>query len=86
MAHFLSKQGTLLTNKHVVPEPLEELEEELRAPIKKLKGLVPGAALTEQVQSLMSLCSSMEDQACMAYEMAHWAPPIPACVALLLER
>jgi len=84
MADFLTKQGTMLTSKHIIPEPPEELEEELRRPIKLLKGLVQGAALTQQAQSLMSFCSSMEDQVCTAYEIArHWSPPIPACVSVL---
>ena len=87
MADFLIRQGTMLTSKHTIPEPPAELEEKLRRPIKKLKGLVQGAALTDQVQSLMSFCGSTEDQVCMAYEIArHWAPPIPACVSLLQER
>ena len=87
MADFLIRQGTMLTSKHIIPEPPAELEEELRRPIKKLKGLVQGAALTDQVQSLVPFCSSMEDQVCTAYEIArHWAPPIPACVSILQER
>ena len=65
MAHFLIGQGTMLTSKHTIPEPPAELEEKLRRPIKKLKGLVQGAALTDQVQLLMSFCSSTEDQVCM---------------------
>jgi len=78
---------TMLTSKRIKPEPPEELEEKLRRPIKKLKALVQGAALTEQVQSLMSFCSSVEDQVCTAYEIArHWAPPIPACVSALHGR
>ena len=87
MADFLIRQGPMLTRKQTVLEPPAELEEELRRPIKKLKGLVQGAALTDQVQSLMSFCGSTEDQVCMAYEIArHWAPPIPACVSFLQER
>ena len=87
MADFLIRQGPMLTKKQIVQEPPAELEEKLRRPIKKLKGLVQGAALTDQVQSLMSFCGSTEDQVCMAYEIArHWAPPIPACVSLLQER
>ena len=87
MAAFLTEQGSMLTRKRVVLEPPAELEEKLRRPIQKLKGLVQGAALTEQVQSLMSCCSSVEDQVCTAYEIArHWAPPIPACVSVLHER
>lgn len=87
MAAFLTEQGTMLTRKRVVLEPPTELEEKLRRPIQKLKGLVQGAALTEQVQSLISYCSSVEDQVCTAYEIArHWAPPIPACVSVLHER
>ncbi|DBA98726.1 TPA: hypothetical protein ACH3X1_014499 [Trebouxia sp. C0004] len=62
MADFLTKQGTMLISKHIISEPPEELEEELRRPIKKLKGLVQNAAMTEQVQSLISSCSSVEDQ------------------------
>ena len=87
MADFLIRQGPMLTSKHTILEPPAELEEELRRPIKKLKGLVQGAALTDQVQSLMSFCGSTEDQVCMAYEIArHWAPPIPACLSFLQER
>ena len=41
MADFLTKQGSLRTRKRIVSEPPEELEEELREPIKKLKKLVP---------------------------------------------
>ena len=49
MADFNTKQalGTMLTSKHIVSEPPESLKEKLRRPIKKLKGLVEGAALTE---------------------------------------
>lgn len=87
MADFLIKQETMLTGKRRPLEPPEDLEEQLRRPIKKLKGLVQGAALTEQVESLVSACSSKEEQVCMAYEIArHWAHPIPACVSDLLER
>ena len=87
MAAFLTEQGTMLTCKRVVLEPPAELEEKLRRPIQKLKGSVQGAELTEQVQSLMSCYSSVEDQVCTAYEIArHWAPPIPACVSVLHER
>ena len=87
MADFLIRQGTMLTSKLTIPEPPAELEENLRRPIKKLKGLVQGAALTDQVQSILSFCSSTEDQVCMAYEIArHWAPPIPACVSFPQER
>ena len=84
MADFLIRQGPMLTP---VLEPPAELEEELRRPIKKLKGLVQGAALTDQLQSLMSFCGSTGDQVCMAYEIArHWAPPIPTCMSFLQER
>ena len=87
MADFLIRQGTMLTSKHIIPEPPAELEEKLRRPIKKLKGLVQGAPLTDQVQSLISVCGSTEDQVCTAYEIArHWAPPIPACMSFLQER
>lgn len=86
MADFLIRQGPMLTSKHSILEPPAELEEELRRPIKKLKGLVQGAALTDQVQSLMYFGGSTEDQVRMAYEIArHWAPPIPACVSFLQE-
>ncbi len=87
MADFLTKQGTMLTNKRIISDPPEELEEELRKPIKKLKGLVRNGAISEQVQSLISSCSSVEDQVCTAYEIAQsWALPIPACVSALLEK
>ncbi|KAL0029067.1 hypothetical protein WJX77_004217 [Trebouxia sp. C0004] len=42
MADFLIRQGPMLTSKHTILEPPAELEEELRRPIKKLKGLVQG--------------------------------------------
>ncbi|KAL0026248.1 hypothetical protein WJX77_005732 [Trebouxia sp. C0004] len=42
MADFLIRQGPMLTRKQTVLEPPAELEEELRRPIKKLKGLVQG--------------------------------------------
>ena len=87
MADFLIKQSTMLTTKQTRLKPPEDLEEQLCRPIKKLKGLVQGAALTEQVDSLVSFCSSKEEQVCMAYEIArHWAHPIPACMSDLLER
>ena len=87
MAAVLIRQGPMLTSKLTRLEPPAELEEELCKPIKKLKGLVQGAALTDQVQSLLSCGGSTEDQVCMAYEIArHWAPPIPACVSFLQER
>ncbi len=65
MAAFLTEQSTMLTRKRVILEPPAELEEKLRRPIQKLKGLVQGAALTEQVQSLLSYCSSVEEQVCI---------------------
>ena len=87
MADFLIRQGTMLTSKHIIPEPPAELEEKLRRPIKKLKGLVQGAPLIDQVQLLMSFCSSAEDQICTAYETARdWAPLIPASVPFPQER
>ena len=79
MADFLIRQGTMLTSKHTRPEPAAELEEKLRRPIKKLKGLVQGAVMSDQVPSLMSFGASKEDQVCTAYELARdWALPIPA--------
>ena len=87
MADFLIGQATMLTSKHIISEPPVELEEKFLRPIKKLKGLVQGSALLDQAQSLMSFCSSAEDQVCTAYEIARqWAPPIPACVSFPQER
>ena len=87
MAVFLTKQGTLLTRKRVISEPREELEEGLRELIKKLKGLDCNGAMTEQVQSLVSSCASVEDQVSTAYEIAQsWALPIPASMSALLEK
>ncbi len=87
MADFLTKQGTLLTRKRIVSEPPEELEKELRRPIKKLKKLVRHGAMTEQFESLISSCSSVEDQVSAAYEIAQsWAIPVPSCVLALLEK
>ena len=87
MADFLIKQSATLTRKHIRLEPPEELEENLCRPIKKLKGVVQGAMLKEQVQSLLTLCPSVEDKVCTAYEMAReWALPIPACVSNLYGR
>ena len=87
MADFLTKQGSLRTRKRIVSEPPEELEEELREPIKKLKKLVRPGAMTEQFQSWISSCSSVEDQVSTAYEIAQsWALPVPAIVSALLEK
>ena len=83
MAKFLTRQCAMLANKDVVTEPPEQLEEEFSRPIKKLKGLVQGAALTEQVHSLISSCSSLEDQVCTAYQ--EWALQA-ACVPALHGR
>ena len=68
MAALLTEQGIMLTRKRVVLEPPAELEEKLRRLIQTLKGLVQGAALTEQIQSLILYCSSVEHQVCTAYE------------------
>lgn len=87
MAAFLTKQDTMLSSSRIIPEPPQELEEDLCRPIKKLRGLTQGAALVEQVHTLMSFCPSVEDQVCTAYQMAReWAPPIPACLSDLYAR
>lgn len=87
MADFLTTQGAISTSKHISLEPPEEVEVNLYRPIKKLKGLVQAATLTEQVQSLMSFCASVEDQLCTAYQMVQeWSPPIPACVSDLYRQ
>ena len=87
LANFLKKQGAMLTSKHIRTEPPEELEEEMCRPIKKLKGLVQGPVITEQAQSLMSFCPTVEDQICTAYEIAReWQTPILECVSNFYER
>ena len=87
LASFLKKQGAMLTSKHIIIEPPEELEEDMCRPIKKLKGLVQGPAITEQAQSLMSFCTSVEDQLCTAYEIAReWQTPILECVSNFYGR
>ena len=47
MADFLITQGAVLKSKLMIPEPPKELEEKVCRPIKKLKGFVQGATLTE---------------------------------------
>ena len=53
LANFLKAQSALLTSKRIRTEPPEELDEGLRAPIKKLKGLGQGAAFSEQAETLI---------------------------------
>lgn len=77
----------MLTSKHIITEPPEELEEDMRRPIKKLKGLVQGPVAIEQAQSLMSFCPSVEDQISTAYEIAReWQTPVLECVSNFYER
>ena len=87
MADFLTKQGAMLTRKQIIREPPKELEEDLSRPIKKLKGMAQGAGLSEQVQSLVSFCPSVEEQVCTANRIAReWAPSVPACVSDFYEK
>ena len=63
-------------------EPPEELDEDLCAPIKKLKGLSQGAAFSEQAESLMSSCTTVEEQVATAYQLAkEWDFPVLDCVS-----
>ncbi|KAL3142200.1 hypothetical protein ABBQ38_002550 [Trebouxia sp. C0009 RCD-2024] len=62
MAGFLISQGGMSASKTMLRHPPPELEETLSRPIKKLREMAPAASLTEQVQSLISLCPSVEDQ------------------------
>lgn len=87
MANFLKQQGAMLTSKHKITEPPEDLQEDMRKPIKMLKGLVQGPVISEQAQSLLSFCPSVEDQICTAYEIAReWQPPVLECVSNFYER
>lgn len=82
MAGFLISQGGMSASKTMLRHPPPELEETLSRPIKKLREMAPAASLTEQVQSLISLCPSVEDQVCTAYELAsEWELPVPACIS-----
>ncbi len=84
---FLLSKALCSQGSEIVSEPPEELEKELRRPIKKLKKLVRHGAMTEQFESLISSCSSVEDQVSTAYEIAQsWALPVPSCVSALLEK
>lgn len=72
----------MLTSKRIISEPPEELQEDPCKPIKKLRGLVPGAGFTEQAKSLLPHCTTAEDQVQTAYQIAReWDPPIPDCVS-----
>ena len=82
MANFLNTQSALLTRIQIMTEPPEELDEDLCAPIKKLKGLSQGAAFSEQAESLMSSCTTVEEQVATAYQLAkEWDFPVLDCVS-----
>ena len=82
VANFLKTQSPLLTSIQVMTEPPKELDEDLCAPIKKLKGPGPGAAFCEQAESLMSSCESVEEQVATAYQLAkEWDFPVLDCVS-----
>ncbi|KAL3152606.1 hypothetical protein ABBQ32_001624 [Trebouxia sp. C0010 RCD-2024] len=82
MAGFLNSQDGTSASKTMLRHPPPELEETLSRPIKKLCEMVPAAGLTEQVQSLISFCPSVEEQVCTAYELAReWQLPVPACIS-----
>ena len=82
LANFLKAQSALLTSKRIRTEPPEELDEGLRAPIKKLKGLGQGAAFSEQAETLISCCDSVEEQLATAYQLAReWDFPVLDCVS-----
>ena len=79
----------MLTSMHMIDEPPEDLEEDLSQPIKKLKGLVQGAGFTEQAQSLLSFCPSVEDKVCTAYQLAReWGSStgVPDCISRFYEQ
>lgn len=82
LANFLKTQSALLTRIQIMTEPPEELDEDLCAPIKKLKGLSQGAAFFEQAESLMSSCTTVEEQVATAYQLAReWDFPVLDCVS-----
>ena len=80
MADFLISQGTTLTSKHIIREPPADLEEKFCRPIKKLKGLVQGAALT--------LYMVLGDYGLSHHHQHYCACPLqllPACSAALTD-
>lgn len=82
LANFLKAQRALLTSTRIRTEPPKELDEDLCAPIKKLKGLGQGAAFSEQAESLISCCDSVEEKLATAYQLAKgWDFPVLDCVS-----
>ena len=82
LAHFLKTQRALLTSIQIMTEPPETLDEDLCAPIKRLKGPGQGVAFSEQAESLMSSCDSVEEQVATAYQLAReWDFPVLDCVS-----
>ena len=68
-------------------EPPKQLGEALARPFKKLKGLVQGCALLEQVDSVISHSLSREQQIQTAFEMAMGSePPMLDCVRAFQGR
>ena len=82
LANFLKTQSALLTSTRIRTEPPEGLDEDLCAPIKRLRGLSQGAAFSEQAESLISCCESVEEQLATAYQLAReWNFPVLECVS-----
>lgn len=82
LANFLKTQSALLTSRRILTDPPEELAEDLRAPIKKLKGLCQGGAFSEQAETLISCCDSVEEKVATAYQLARaWEFPVLDCVS-----
>lgn len=86
LANFLKSQNALLTSTQIRMEPPEGLDEDLCAPIRKLKGLGQGAAFFEQAESLISCCDSVEEQLATAYSLAkEWDFPVLECVSKFFD-
>ena len=81
MARTLIQQGDMAASIASLSQPPEQLDEALARPFKKLKGLVQGCALLDQVESIISHSPSTHHQIQTAFEMAMFSePPMLDCV------
>ena len=87
MAQTLLQQGDMAASTASLSKPPEQLDEALAWPFKKLKGLVQGCALLDQVESIISHSPSVNHQIQTAFEMAMCnEPPMLDCVRAFYGR
>lgn len=87
LAQTLTQQGDMAASTASLSKPPEQLDEALARPFKKLKGLVQGCALLDQVESIISHSPSVDHQIQTAFEMAMGSePPVLNCVRAFYER